>query len=162
MPTVVVLRLGGERCALRAEEVREIVPMARLARPAGLPSLLEGFLNLRGAAIPVLRIDRLFGLPPLQPGLNTPLVVLRGSLLPLALLVERAEEVVAVPDAAFLPVPAEHSFQDCALAILRLEPGSEPIHLLSSERLLLEQEVRRVGELREAAQKRVQELELSS
>ena len=87
--------------------------MATLSRPPVVPSLLAGFLNLAGIAVPVLRLDRLFGLPDLALGRYTPLVLLRQRECPLALLVERVSRIVAVPEEAILPVPANQAFNDC-------------------------------------------------
>ncbi len=52
--------LGEMLCALPLEDIQEIVPIAELSRPPGLPTILEGFLNLGGVAIPVVAIKRLF------------------------------------------------------------------------------------------------------
>lgn len=162
MPVVrdlLVFQLGQQRCGLPVEKVQEIVPMAALVCPPGLPSLLEGFLNLRGTAVPVVRLDRLFRLPPWSPGLYTPLVVVRGGAHPMALLAGRVDSVVRAPESAWLPVEAEHCFNDCTEAEVLLEPDGEPIHLLSCERLLLEQERRRIAELQATAQQYCQDLE---
>ena len=51
-----------------------------------MPAILEGFLNLGGAVIPVLRIAELLGLLPQPPELHTPIVIIRGAT-PLGLLV---------------------------------------------------------------------------
>lgn len=162
MPALLLFRLGGERCGIHLEKIQEVVPMASLARPPGLPMMLEGFLNLRGMATPVLRLDRLFRLPPWSPGLYTPLVILRGKPHPIALLVDRVDSIHSAPESALLPVQAEHCFNDCTEADVLLEPGSAPVHLLSSERLLLEQEQSRIAELRATAQQYLQELEAGS
>jgi purine-binding chemotaxis protein CheW len=150
---LLAFRLAGQLCALPLEKVREILPMPRLARPPGLPSLLEGFLNLGGMALPVLRLDQLFALPPLQPGLYTPLLVLRDPDPPLALLVEQVEAVLSVPGEALLPVREGHAFNDCATAEVAL--GGRTLHLLSPERLLLREERQRLAELQAMAQQRL-------
>ena len=49
--------------AVPLEEVHSIVHLPALSRPPGMPVLLEGFLNLRGKVVPVVRLDRLFELP---------------------------------------------------------------------------------------------------
>ena len=59
---LVLFRVGSHQCALRLEAAQEVVPMALLSRPPGLPPLMEGLLNLRGTLVPVVRSDRLFGL----------------------------------------------------------------------------------------------------
>lgn len=136
--------------------------MALLGRPPGLPSLLEGFLNLRGTVVPILRLDRLFQLQLNNPGLYTPLVILRSADYPIGLLVDRVTGVLSVPGEAFLPVREKHCFNDCTEAELVLEQDGGPIHVLSSERLLLEQERCRLAELQSTAQQYLRDLETQS
>ena len=130
--------------------------MAQLARPPGLPALLEGFLNLRGEAVPVVRLRRLFGLPEASPGLYTPMVVLKGREGPLALLVDEVSGVLSASEEAGLPVQEGHAFNDCVEAEVVLD--GRAVHLLSTDRLLLEQERRRIAELQVVAQRRLSDL----
>ena len=43
--------------ALPLADVEEVVPLALLSTPPGVPVLLGGFLNLRGALVPVVRME---------------------------------------------------------------------------------------------------------
>ncbi|OGG54320.1 MAG: hypothetical protein A3F84_14840 [Candidatus Handelsmanbacteria bacterium RIFCSPLOWO2_12_FULL_64_10] len=154
--TLMVFTLAGQSCAIPLKSVREVVPMAQLARPPGLPALLEGFLNLRGEAVPVVRLRRLFGLPEASPGLYTPMVVLKGREGPLALLVDEVSGVLSASEEAGLPVQEGHAFNDCVEAEVVLD--GRAVHLLSTDRLLLEQERRRIAELQVVAQRRLSDL----
>jgi purine-binding chemotaxis protein CheW len=133
------------------------VPLAELSRPPGLPQLLAGFLNRAGVAVAVLRLDRLFGLSEIIPGLHTPLLILRSADPPLALLVERVSRIARLPDDAVLPVPAGESFNDCAEGVATL--NGQLVVLLSAERLLLEKESQCLAELQDAEQARLLQLE---
>jgi len=152
----VVFEVSGYSCGLPLEQVREIVPMCDLARPPGLPPLLEGLLNLRGEITPVIRMARLFGLPPIVLRRHTQIVVLQGPA-PLALLSDRVRNVSAVAPSEILPASGDSVFNDCLAGVLPAAHG--PIHLLHAERLLLAQEKQRISELREIAQRRLAELE---
>ena len=48
-----------KECALPLEDIQEIVLMAWLSRPPSMASILEGFLNLRGVAIPVVSVSHI-------------------------------------------------------------------------------------------------------
>lgn len=157
---LLVFQLCGHICAVPARKVQEIVPMALLAQPPGLPSLLEGFLNLRGMAMPVLRLARLFDLPALAPGLYSPIILLRGNLYPLGLLVDAVTGIVSPPADGYLPVGGKNCFNDCAQAEVVL--NNHTVHLLSCERLLLEKERQCVAEFQARAQQYLQELEALS
>ena len=133
-----LFELAGQRFGLRLESVSEIVPMAALSRPPSMPSILEGFLNLRGAALPVLRVAALLGLPPDPRDLHTPLVIVRGGAQRLALLVDRVTGIAALPPDDFLPIAASDSFNGCVDG--RLAATEPAVHLLALDRLLLEKE----------------------
>lgn len=151
----VVFEVSGYSCGLPLWQVREIVPMCDLARPPGLPPLLEGLLNLRGEITAVVRLDRLFGLPPIVLRRHSQLVVLQGST-PLALLADRVRDIAAVETAELLP-SEDSVFNDCLAGVLPTARG--PVHFLHADRLLLAQEKERLAELRQIAQRRLAELD---
>jgi len=131
---LLVFHLSGLNCAFPLEAVREVVPMASLSSPPGLPSGLLGFLDLRGTAIPIVRLDRLFDLREQRPGLHTPMIILRGTLGSTGILVDSVRGIVPVPSESFLRLPTGGTFQGCATAALQLD--GELIHLLSPTALL--------------------------
>src|SRR5215475_2139725 len=134
--SLLVFHLAGQAVALPLESISRITPMARLARPPGMPSALEGILNLAGVATPVLRVDRLLGLPPVSPGLYSMLIILGGvSNSPIALLADRVSGILSVPGSALIPVAKDDSFNGCAeCAVAGQDP---PVHLLSPARILI-------------------------
>lgn len=131
--------------------------MAALAQSPGQPSILEGFLNLRGVAVPVVRLDRLFAFPPAPVGLYTPLIVLKGPRHPTALLVDSILDLAASPAEAWQPLDDSSSFNGCARA--QLDWNGRRIIVLAPERLLLEQERQCLADLQSQAQRRIGELE---
>ena len=78
----IAFALGEQVYALPLEAVREILPMAQLSRPPGMPSLLDGFLNLGGTSVAVVNLGRLFGSPNPPWQLHSPLLVLRSQQAP--------------------------------------------------------------------------------
>jgi purine-binding chemotaxis protein CheW len=155
---LVVFRLAGQGFALPVEAVAEVVPIAELGRPPQMPAAVEGILNLAGRAVPVLRLDRLLGMADGRYGLAASILVMRGAR-PVGLLVEHVDGVRNVGDLQFLPVAAADSFNGCVVAELVAEPvGSAALwHLLSWDRLLLEEERRRLGDFAAREQERLAE-----
>lgn len=138
--------------------------MATLFSPPGLPSGLAGFLNLRGTAVPIIRLDRLFELPERQPGLHTPMIVLRGvsgasgsNYGATGVLVESVHAIVPMPSARLLDIPEGGTFRGCATAALEVDGGA--IHLLSAAALLEASEGRLLGDYRDMAQARLLHME---
>lgn len=158
--TLLVFSLAGQTYALPLLRMQEIVPMAALSRPPGLPDMLAGFLNLGGTAVPVVRLDRLFKLPDLTPGLYTPLLILRSAEGPLALMAERVSKIVSVPEDQIVPVRDSYSFNECADGIWNGGPEGMII-LLSPERLLLEKERQSLAELEAREQERLRQWEVT-
>lgn len=156
-PALLVFQLAGEECAIPAEAVAQVAPMAALARSPGLPPVLEGFLNVGGAAVPVVRLDRLFGVEAKPPGLYAHLVILKGGGESFALLADRVLDLVRVPQEAFRPLPEGGTFNQCATAELDL--NGRTIHMLSPDRLLLEREKQAIAAFRDTAQRYIEELE---
>ncbi|TAL08601.1 MAG: chemotaxis protein CheW, partial [Nitrospirae bacterium] len=87
---VLVFEIAGDSFAIPLDAVREILPLPLLSHPPGLPSFLEGFLNLGRQAVPVLNPARLFHLEGLTPGPYSHLIVLEKTGTPLAILADRA------------------------------------------------------------------------
>lgn len=154
-----LFRLGGELCALPMGSVRVILHMAATARPPGLPSILEGFLDLAGTAVPVLRTARLYGLPGRDPGLYTPLLILHGEAHPVALLVDEVSGTLVTGRDHLHAVKDGQVLNGCVEA--ELEAAGKSVHLLCPQRILLDEERQRLIELQAMAQKRSQELEQS-
>ncbi len=154
---LLVFHSSGLDCAFPLEAVREIVPMARLSAPPGLPSGLAGFLDLRGTAVPIVRLDRLFDLPDQKPGLYTPLIVLRGVRGPLGILADSVRGIVPVPAAQWVGLPGDGTFQGCATATLQLD--GELIHVLSPSALLQANEDQLLAEYRARSEARLFHLE---
>src|SRR5580698_8848026 len=153
MQNLLVFHTSGLDCAFPLEAVREIVPMARLSSPPGLPLGLLGFLDLRGTAVPIVRLDRLFDLPEQQPGLHTPMIVLHGSPGPTGILVNDVRSIVQVPAEQLVDIPGDRTFQGCATGALRLD--GEVIHVLSPAALLQVSEARVFADYAAIAQARL-------
>lgn len=155
--SILVFGLGGRLCALPSSAVGEIVFLPTLARPPGAPSFLEGFMNVEGRAIPVIRLAHLLDLPATSSNLYAPIVIMKGAE-PVAVLVDRLSDVRRVAAADILPVDDAAAFGGC----LDAEIGSAAdgiIHLLSPSRLLLAQESRRLAEFRAREQERLAALD---
>jgi purine-binding chemotaxis protein CheW len=148
-----VFALGDRLCALRLEAIREIVAIAQLSRPPGLPPILEGFLNLGGVAIPVVAIKRLFQLGDHAWGPYAHLLILGTQSKPFAFLVDYVNGIVDVPIDSLLPVAADRSFNDCVEAEVAFD--GRTLHLLAPERLILQEERARIAELQAAAEVRL-------
>jgi purine-binding chemotaxis protein CheW len=155
--SLLLFHLGGQAYGLPLREVEEILPLATLSCPPNLPSILAGFLNLGGTAVPVLRLDRLFELPAVSPARYTPLVLLRNADYRLALLVDEVSRILTVAENALVPIGAQQSFNDCVEAVATVD--DHVVLLLSAQRILLEKEQQCLAEFQDREQARLRALE---
>lgn len=155
--SIAVFDVGGRRCALPTAAVQEVLLLPELARPPGLPPVLEGVMNLGGVAVPVLRLDRLMDLPEQSLDLYSPIILLRGLAAPVALLGERMREVRSLEPGALAPVGGDEvgdeTFRACILGLVG--EGEEAIHLLDPARILLAEEQARLVAFQAEAQRRL-------
>jgi chemotaxis signal transduction protein len=148
---ILIFTIHARSFGIPLDKVQEIVPMPRLIVPPDCPPLIEGFLNLRGCAVPVLRVAQLIGLEPTL-GLHTPLVILRTSK-PLALLVQSVSEIVETPALQSVSIRGEDSLNGCITGSARI--GDRTVMLFDPERLLIEQEKQAIAAFHERAQERI-------
>jgi purine-binding chemotaxis protein CheW len=90
---VLVFELDEHRFGVPAADVQEIVRAVAVAPLPRAPAFVEGVINLRGRAVPVLDLRRRFGLPSRQPVTTDHLVIARAAGRAVALRVDRAIEL---------------------------------------------------------------------
>lgn len=158
---IILFDVRGIACALRRSHVRELLPLPHLSRPPALPRPVAGFFNLGGTAVPVLRLDVLFGLEreaeSREASLYRHLILLDGlsPAGPAALLVDRVLDVADRHEAQLSPVRPENSLNGCVEA--EIEHSGRLVHLLSLERILFAEEKQALAELGRQAQTRLSE-----
>ena len=152
---VVLFRVAGRSCALAAATVQEIVRIAATTDAPGQPAIVRGFLNLRGAAVPVIPLAGLFGWRTTEAGLNTPLLIAASPAATLGLLVDSAEGVEEFDPSKLSILTETDSFNQCAEGQFLFE--GRTVVLLNFDRLLLTQEKQKLASLQAMQQQRIDE-----
>ena len=152
-PRCVVFSVADHRLALPGEAVRKVLAMPRLETVPAMPPVLQGVMVVGGAAVPVLRLDVLFGLPRREPGIYTPLLLLDRPDGPLALMADAVLAVAAVSPRDLAPLDPAASFNRCVRATWTA--GGATVHLLDPQALLSAAEEARLEELRAIAAQRL-------
>lgn len=88
--------LDGTPYALPLAHVEQALRMVALIRVPETPSWIAGMMNLHGRVVPVVDLRHRFGLPPRPPHRNDRLLVLRTDGHRAAIIVDRADRVMAV------------------------------------------------------------------
>jgi len=152
-----VFRVSDHLFALPLAVVREVAPYCALSRPPSLPGCVEGLLNLRGQAVPVIRLDRLLFLAETSPCLESVLLILQRGAETVALLVDRAVGIRAVEADQTSPLAPGSGCAPCVSAQASLPEGTAL--LLSPELLLLTREQEVLSHLRDVEQERLAAIE---
>ena len=152
----VIFSVSGRILALPADAVRRFLPLPRLDRPPAAPAAVAGLFRYQGRAVPVLRLDLLFGFEAAQPELYAPLFLTDWNGAPLALLGERVFNILPVPDAERTEADAGLTFNGCAVATIPYGNGTATV--IEPARLLTEAEGRLLAAFQAMADERLAQL----
>lgn len=149
---ILVIEVCGHELALRAADIVEVLPAAELSAEPASPSILAGFLNLGGRMLPVLSLARMLGNVQAPINLHSQLILVRHGDGNMCLLADQAIKVAVVRSSALIQLSQD------PIADTGANLGGRLVPIVEIQRLLLEQERRRISELLEAHQARLNEL----
>lgn len=144
--------LDDETFALDVARVREILDWTGVTRVPRMPAFMRGVLNVRGAVIPVVDLRVKFGMSPVEPTVDTCVVVAEvevdGEPTVVGALVDKVREVFEVAAGALEPPPKMGAKLDAEFieALVRYEDqvliALDIDHVLSVDEIIA---VRRAG-----------------
>lgn len=155
-----VLESGGETYAVPIHKAREIVPIAKLMSVPGGSKLLVGFLNLRGTAVPVVRVEPPTSESALPPGLYAQILIFLDGGRSIGILVDAVREIVDAAEEAIAEHNSRYAFNACVTGVIQSTGRTIPV--LSTDLLLLANERLRITEFQMIAQARMSGLEGAS
>jgi len=123
---LVVFRIDKSEYALPVSNVGEILRMVAIAPVPEAPEWLPGVINLRGKVIPVINLRKRLGLPEVEVGLNTPIVVAEHEGQMVGLMADAVTELLTVAADSVEPPDARVGSANAVEAVAR-----------SGERLIL-------------------------
>ena len=101
--------LNGEEYGVDILRVQEIKGWDRATFIPNSPSYMQGVINLRGAIVPVIDLRQRFGMPNLEYGPTTVIIVLRVKNEDreriMGIVVDAVSDVYSIPASAFRPAP---------------------------------------------------------
>lgn len=119
---LLTFELDHQRFGLPMADVREVVRVAAFAPLPKAPQVIEGVLNFRGAAVPVLDIRARFGLPPRGVRTTDHLVVAQAGKRTAAIRVDRVSDLVEAATGDIEDVTAVTPHSGLVSGVLKL-PG---------------------------------------
>lgn len=100
--------LGNEEYAIRVLKVREIVKIQHITAVPETPADVRGVINLRGKVIPVIDLRLKFGLPEMEYGQRTCIIVVElqsASTGPMGIIVDEVSEVMNLQESDVQDTP---------------------------------------------------------
>ena len=102
---IVVFGLSNEEYGIGIAQVQEIIRPVGITRIPGMPTFVEGVINLRGKIIPIIDLRDRFGLTKKEDDANTRVVVAEVSSQTVGLVVDSVSEVLRLANDAIDPLP---------------------------------------------------------
>ncbi len=100
--TWLTFQLHRQTFAVAIDAVVQVIAMATITPVPRLNKTVEGLINLRGEAVPVINLHRHLGLPDPRFQLNTPIVIVRACGLTIGLIADEVHEVIQFPGQAIV------------------------------------------------------------
>ena len=94
--------LHQQTFAVPIDAVVQVIAMPTITPVPRLNKTVEGLINLRGEAVPVINLHRHLGLPEPRFQLNTPIMIVRARDLTLGLIADEVHEVIQFPGQAIV------------------------------------------------------------
>ncbi len=99
-------QIGEELYGIDIRSIQEVDRMHSITRlPKALP-FIEGVINLRRRIIPVIDMAKRFGLPAIEEGRQTRIIIAHLSGQTVGLIVENVSEVITLDEESIEPAPA--------------------------------------------------------
>ncbi|MDD5224629.1 MAG: chemotaxis protein CheW [bacterium] len=141
------LLVEGENFALNIMIIKEIARLPEITRIPQAPDFLEGFINLRGAVIPLINLSRRLGLGTgaLQP--KARVVIVKHENEVFGLVVDEVLGVIRIPASEILPPPRviRGKIPEFLGGVVRL--GGELILVLDLEKVLSLEEIKEMKKM---------------
>ncbi|MUV39939.1 Chemotaxis protein [Lentibacillus sp. JNUCC-1] len=101
----IVFQLGNDYYTLPVEQIGLIERMQPITRVPGTAAFVKGVINLRGVVTPVIDLRERFGIEPKAADDATRIIIVHWDEMEVGLLVDKASDVMDIPEADIEPPP---------------------------------------------------------
>ena len=102
-------KLDEEEFALDISKVREVLDFTKITKVPQTPDFMKGVINLRGAVVPVVDLNRKFGIKDTEKTVNTRIIIgeisIEGDETVLGVLADSVHEVMELEPETIEPAP---------------------------------------------------------
>ncbi|HXI58771.1 MAG TPA: chemotaxis protein CheW [Polyangia bacterium] len=136
----VLCKIADVEYVLPAADVMQMETFAGATRVPGAAEKVAGLVQIRGRVVPVLDMRVVFGLPTVEPTINSRVVVMKQGERTVGLLVDSAREVIKIPAADFHPPPPVVTQQTDHLVKAVAQRGDRLLMLIDFVRVIGEEQ----------------------
>jgi purine-binding chemotaxis protein CheW len=137
---LVIFKLAEAYFGVDIATVEAIVKMQAITQIPHTPSYVEGITNLRGAVLPVIDLEKRFGLESQGKTRETRIVVVAMDSLKVGMIVDAVSEVLTIEDTVIEPIPPMATTVDTEFITGVAKIDSRLVILLDLARVLTEEE----------------------
>ena len=101
---VVIFTLGAQRYALPVESIVRVIEIVTITPLPQIDGPIEGVINVRGEAVPIINLRTLFRLPRVPFHLRTPIILTRMPSHTVGLIVDEVVDVTELPAHQIFPL----------------------------------------------------------
>ncbi|HVK64079.1 MAG TPA: chemotaxis protein CheW [Polyangium sp.] len=102
----VVFKVDEGEYVLQAADVLQMESFGGATKVPGTPPYVAGLIHMRGRVVPVIDVRRRFGLPNIEPTLDSRVIVVQSGERTVGLLVDSAREIMKIPPEGLQAPPA--------------------------------------------------------
>jgi purine-binding chemotaxis protein CheW len=135
----VLCKVGGDLYALPASQVLQMESFTGATRVPGAQHHVAGLVQIRSRVIPVIDLRARFGLPAIEPTLDSRVMVVQCGERTVGLLADSVREVARIDPAAFKPPPGIVTQQAAGFVEGVAQLGDRLIMLMDSKKVIGEE-----------------------
>ena len=143
--------LDDESFATEIAQVREVLECKGVTRVPRTPDYMRGVINLRGNVVPVVDLRLLFGMEPIEPTIDTCIVIVEvpvhGEAVVLGALADSVQEVLELRPEHLAPAPRIGTRVRTAFIRAMGRHGDQFVIILDMERVFCTEEIAKVTDV---------------
>ena len=135
----IVFKVAGGEYVIPADQVLQLESYTGATRVPGSPAYVAGIVQIRGKVIPVVDLRLRFGLPPIEPNLDSRIVVGTAGERAIGLLVDSAREVLKIQPNEVSDPPSMVTDQAQGFVKSVARPGKRLLMLIDFQKVIGEE-----------------------
>ena len=132
----VLFKVSDVQYALPASDVLHMESFTGATPVPGTPPYVTGLMQIRQRVVPIVSLRARFGLPPIEPNLDTRVVVVQSGARAVGLLVDSAREIMTISTDRFQPPPELIAEQAAGYVKSVLQTGARLLMLIDFEKVI--------------------------